>query len=300
MRSGATWGHYHAARANLKLAAAAPTHAGLGTPNFVAKLRAMEHSIYEFPEIFRRVHKERPDEIADEVRFLRRVWSRHHPRPVRRVLDIASGNSPHGQSLARDGIEVVGIDRSPTMITAGRRESRGVCGIRFYRRAIERFRIPERPFDVAFFMSETFPVMTTNQAIISHMRCVGRLLQRGGLYCVDVDRMDGVRALHMRKIWRATTMKVGNAAVRVRAFNRPMPWYSGIYSAFDLECRIKTPAAAVTTRDLIPLRYTLPCTLDLIARASGMFRTLAVYTDLSVTEPLERCERRWLGVLQRV
>ncbi len=260
----------------------------------------MEQSIYQFPEIFRRVHKERPQDIADEVRFLRRVWRRHYPRPVRRALDLASGNSPHGQILARDGIMVVGIDRSPTMIAAGRRESRGLRGVRFYRRAIERFRIPERRFDVAFFMSETFPVMTTNEAILSHMRCVGRLLKRGGLYCIDVDRMDGIRAVRTRKIWRDRMLTVGDAAVRVRSFNRPMPWYSGIYSVFDLECEIRLPAGRVTTRDMIPLRYMLPCTLDLIARASGMFKTVAVYADLSFTEPLEKCDRHWLAVLQRV
>src|ERR1700683_1913670 len=88
-----------------------------------AKLPAMEPSVYKFPSIFRRVHMEQPGEIVQETDFLQQVWRRHLKKPVRRVLDIASGDSPHGQILAREGARVVGVDRSPTMIAAGKAES---------------------------------------------------------------------------------------------------------------------------------------------------------------------------------
>jgi len=128
----------------------------------------MEPSIYKYPAIFRRVHMEKPAEIGAEIDFMRKVWHRHLKRPVRRVLDVACGDSPHGIALARAGITVAGIDRSPTMIAAGRKAA-GAAPIRFYRRSIERFRLPERPFDAAFFMSETFPIMTGNRELLSHL-----------------------------------------------------------------------------------------------------------------------------------
>jgi SAM-dependent methyltransferase len=259
----------------------------------------MEHSIYEFPDIFRRVHMEEPRDIALEVRFMRRVWRKHLARPVTRVLDLACGNSPHGQILARDGIEVVGVDRSPTMIAAGRRESAGQGSIAFYRRPIERFRIPERPFDAAFFMSETFPVMTDNRDIISHLQSIGRLLKRGGLYCIDVDRQDGIRATRPKRLWNHR-LRVRDARVEVRGVHRPMPWHSGVYSNFEITCSIEFPDRKVTTRDVVPIRYTLPVTLDLLARASGMFEMIATYTDLSFTKPLDRCYGRWWGILRRI
>jgi len=199
--------------------------------------------------------------------------------------------------FSREGVELVGIDRSPTMIAAGRAESRGLGGIRFYRRPIRNFRIPERPFDAAIFMSETFPVMTDNRQILTHLRCVGRMLRRGGLYCIDIDRMDAVRS---RAVWQHRTLRVGDARVEVRALSRPMPWHSGIHSMFELECKIRFPERLVATRDIVPVRYTLPCTLDLLARASGVFTMIASYTDLSFTTPLEKCDRRWLGVLRRI
>jgi SAM-dependent methyltransferase len=258
----------------------------------------MARSIYQFPEIFRRVHMEKPVEITREVIFLRRVWEHHLKRPVRRVIDIACGDSPHGQILLSDGIAVAGVDRSPTMIAKGRAESRNT--IRIYRRPIERFRIPERAFDAAFFMSETFPIMVTNADLMSHLRSVARVLRRGGIYCVDIDRHDGIELVRKRTLWRERTVQVGSVLVEIREFNRPVRWDSALHSIYELECRIHFPEGPVLTRDIIPVRYIVPPTLELMATASGCFKLIACYADLSFTKPIERCYGRWWGILQRV
>jgi len=260
----------------------------------------MERSIYEFPGIFRRVHMEKPGDIEREVEFLKLVWQRHLKRRVRRVLDIACGGSPHGQLLAREGVEVVGIDRSPTMIAAGRAESRREGAVRFYRREIEKFRLPEQPFDVAFFMSETFPVMTRNADLMSHLKSVGTLLRRGGLYCVDIDRHDGIEMIKARRLWRRRRVKAGRVRVDVREYHRPVAWFEVEQPVYELECTIHFPAGDVVTRDLVPVRYTIPPLMELAARASGMFEMIASYSDLSFTTPLAQCYGRWLAVLRRV
>jgi SAM-dependent methyltransferase len=260
----------------------------------------MEPSIYQFPDIFRRVHMERPGDIEEEVTFLKQVWSRHVKRPLRRVLDIACGNSPHGQILARAGIQVVGIDRAPTMIAAGRAESRRIEGLRFYRREIEKFRIPEKIFDLAFFMSETFPVMRSNGALMSHLKSVGMLLKRGGLYCIDIDRHDGIELIKTRRLWRQRKVRVGRTRVDVREYHRPVGWQEAMHSVYELECTIHFPERTIVTRDLIPVRYTIPALMELAARASGLFEMIASYADLSFTIPIEQCYGRWLAVLRRV
>lgn len=260
----------------------------------------METSIYAYPEIFRRVHMERSGDIAHEVRFLQQVWRRHLKRAVRRVLDIACGNSPHGQILARAGIEVAGVDRSPTMIAAGRREAGADRKIKFYRRRIENFRLPEKPFDAAIFMSETFPVMTSNQDLMHHFKSVAKLLRRGGLYCVDIDRHDGVELIKARKLWRQRKVGVGGIRVDVREYHRPIAWHEAMHSIYELECTIHFANGTVVTRDLIPVRYTTPPLMELAARASGCFEMIATYSDLSFTTPLEKCYGRWLAVLRRV
>jgi SAM-dependent methyltransferase len=259
----------------------------------------MEPSIYEFPDIFRRVHMEQPGEIARETEFMQHIWQRHLKRPVRRVLDIACGNSPHGQILARAGIAVAGIDRSPTMIAAGLRESRGLDRIRFYRRRIEKFRLPETPFDAAFFMSETFPVMTRNADLMSHLDSVAKVLRPGALYCVDIDRHDGVELLKTRKLWRQRKVTIGQTRVDVREYHRPIAWHEAMHSIYELECTIRFPQRKVVTRDLIPVRYLIPPLMELAARASGCFEMIAAYSDLSFTTPIDLCYGRWIAVLRR-
>ncbi len=154
----------------------------------------MEPSIYQYPDVFRRAHLESPGEIPAEVVFLEQLWKRHRKRPTHRVLDIACGDSPHGRLLAGSGsgFEVVGIDRSPAMIAAGRRKAKAIANLRFYRRPIEKFTLPERRFDAAIFMSETFPVIVENVDLLSHLRSVGRALKRGGLYCIDIYSHDPI------------------------------------------------------------------------------------------------------------
>lgn len=262
----------------------------------------MEPSIYKYPAIFRRVHMERPGEIAAEVAFLKELWRRHLRRPVRRVLDVACGDSPHGVMLAREGVTVAGVDRSPTMVAAGRRAAAAEgLRLRFYRRSVENFRLPERPFDAAFFMSETFPIMTDNRALLSHLVSVGRLLRRGALYCVDIDRHDGVDVIAKRRPWRRRRVRIDSTRVDVREYHRPIDWCSGLHSIYELECTIHFPGrAAVVTRDVVPVRYTLPPLLELAALASGCFTMVAAYADLSFTRPMEKCYGRWFGVLRRV
>ncbi len=260
----------------------------------------MEPSIYEYPDVFRRAHMESPGEIPAEVIFLQQVWKRHRKRPTRRVLDIACGDSPHGRLLADDGFEVVGIDRSAAMIAAGRRKARAIANLRFYRRPIEKFTLPERSFDAAIFMSETFPVIVENSRLLSHLKSVGRALKRGGLYCIDIDRQDPVARVPRRTMWRERSARAASVALDIREFHRPVAWHSPLHSIYELECTLKFPTSTVTTRDLIPVRYIVPATLELAAIASGMFKMLAAYCDLSFIKPLARCRYRWTGVLLRV
>ncbi len=258
-----------------------------------------EHSIYEFPDLFRVVHIEQPEDIREEVEFLKQVWQRHSRRPVRRVLDIACGNSPHGQLLAAQGIAVAGIDRSPTMIAAGRREAGELNNLTFFRRRIERFTLPRGDFDAAFFMSETLPVIVENSDLMSHLRSVAAALRKGGLYCVDIDRHEDIEGARRRRLWRQRKVRHGRVLIAIREFLRPISWHASAW-IYELECTIRFPDRTVKTRDLVPVRYTVPKLLDLAVRACGVFRLIAVYSDLSFDTPIDQCDRRWWGVLRRI
>ena len=101
-------------------------------------------------------------------------------------------------------------------------------------------------------------------------------------------------------MWRERTARAPGVSLDIREFNRPVAWYSPLHSIYELECSLRFPTSTVTTRDLIPVRYTVPATLELAALASGMFKMIAAYCDLSFSKPLARCRYRWTGVLRRV
>jgi len=111
-------------------------------------------------------------EIEEEVEFLRRVWKRHLKRTVRRVLDVACGNSPHGQIMARSGIEVAGVDRSPTMIAQGKQEARGLpleilsTADRQILYSREQLRLRDSS------CQRLFPVMVSNPEVRQHLKSV--------------------------------------------------------------------------------------------------------------------------------
>jgi hypothetical protein len=73
-----------------------------------------------------------------------------------------------------------------------------------------------------------------------------------------------------------------------------------MHSVYELECTIHFDDRSVTTRDVVPVRYTTPPLLEMAARASGKFEMVAAYADLSLTKPIAQCGGRWLAVLRRM
>ncbi|MBM3243053.1 class I SAM-dependent methyltransferase [Candidatus Poribacteria bacterium] len=54
--------------------------------------------------------------MRKEVDVFEECFRRYSKIPVRRVLELASGNSPHLEELARRGYEYIGIDINEGML----------------------------------------------------------------------------------------------------------------------------------------------------------------------------------------
>jgi hypothetical protein len=113
-----------------------------------------------------------------------------------------------------------GVDESPAKIATGVPSHSSSDAV--HRRKVDRFTIPERPFDAAIFMCETFLAIRTNTILMSHLKSVAALLKRGGLYCIDVDRHDGVIG-QRRRLWRERNVRIGPIH-DVQEFHRPISW----------------------------------------------------------------------------
>ena len=120
-----------------------------------------------------------------EGNFLVHCFRRYARRRVRTVLDIACGPGPHLIRLAGRGYVMSGLDLSPQNIAflKDRTAAKGFDA-RLLVADMTRFHLP-RPVDAAICMQDSQGHLLTNEAILAHLRCVGRALRRGGLYVFD-------------------------------------------------------------------------------------------------------------------
>jgi len=123
-------------------------------------------------------------DIRREVDVFEECFRRHSMIPVRRVLELACGHSPHLEELARRGYEYVGLDVNRAMIDYAQRKAKAL-GIHptFLLADMRSFSL-EGPVDFAYTMLGSLYVETT-QDILSHLSSVAKVLNPGGLYLLD-------------------------------------------------------------------------------------------------------------------
>jgi len=123
-------------------------------------------------------------DIGMEVDVFEECFRKYSKIPVRRVLELACGPSPHLEELAKRGYEYVGLDTSQAMIDYAQRKARAL-GINptFLLADMRSFSLGE-PVDFAYTMLGSLYVETT-QDILSHLSSVAKALNPGGLYLLD-------------------------------------------------------------------------------------------------------------------
>jgi len=123
-------------------------------------------------------------DIGMEVDVFEECFRKHSKIPVRRVLELACGPSPHLEELAKRGYEYVGLDINQAMIDYAQRKARAL-GIHptFLLADMRSFSL-EEPVDFVYTMLGSLYVETT-QDILSHLSSVAKALNPGGLYLLD-------------------------------------------------------------------------------------------------------------------
>jgi len=141
----------------------------------------MKH-LYKSPEYYEIAFSFR--NIPSEVDIFEKSIKNFSHIPVKKVLEIACGNSPHMEELINRGYEYTGIDLSREMIEysklkASNREGKAdfFCG------DMVNFKL-DQYVDFAYIMLGSFYIKNTSE-LISHFNSVGQVLKKGGLYLLD-------------------------------------------------------------------------------------------------------------------
>ena len=139
-------------------------------------------SVYDEPGYYEIAFSYR--DIGAEVDIFELCFQRYAGRPVKNVLELGSGNSPHLEELLNRGYTYTGLDRSQAMLEYSARKASALAGEATFVHADMLDFSLDQTFDFAYIMLGSLSAGNT-QDLISHLRSVAAALSRGGLYLLD-------------------------------------------------------------------------------------------------------------------
>lgn len=138
--------------------------------------------LYDHPEYYEIAFSFR--DIPVEVSVFEECFRRFSRNPVKSVLELGCGNSPHMEELVKRGYEFNGLDLSWAMLEYSRQKaSRIGAEVNLVLGDMADFSLPTK-FDFVFIMLGSLSLNNTAQ-LITHFDSVARVLETGGLYFLD-------------------------------------------------------------------------------------------------------------------
>jgi ubiquinone/menaquinone biosynthesis C-methylase UbiE len=232
--------------------------------------------IYDYPAVYDAIMRASTDQLDQEFETIDILLQEHGSSPGR-VLEIGSGSSPHGLSLAQRGHQVVGIDLSEPMLAYAQQTAQDFGVSNNYLRAdLCDFSLDEDRLDCAIFMSETFPLFVEYDDLVNHFACVHRHLKQGGFYIVDVDaHQKGYR--HQHKIWGQHQVVLPGGTVDVKYEDHPADWMRGVNHT-AMHCHIQTQDLNVVTMDQWEIRIYSLWTLSVLVQSLDGWQLRGFYS----------------------
>lgn len=204
-----------------------------------------------------------------ECDLLAELFAEHAPREVKSVLDLGCGTGNHALELARRGYEVVGVDRSVTMIEHARTKAQGVPGEAapsFHQAPIAGIELG-RSFDVALMMFAVLGYHHQDEEVIDALRATRRHLDPGGLLIFDV--WFGPAVLHEGPGRRIKSIPTATGEIRRTSFGRLDLNGNICHVHFQLE-RLEDSRVVDTSEERHTMRFFFPDELERMLEESGL------------------------------
>lgn len=207
-------------------------------------------------------------DYAAEVDVLVSCFDRHSSSPVRRILDLGCGTGRHVGELASRGYEVLGVDRSASMLALARLRCPGVRFVEADMRTVDL----GETVDAVVILFAALGYLTTAEDILAALRATRRHLEAGGLLVADVwlGGSDGQVAPTRR------TAQRGAVTWTRTGFLSRDPVLQRVDLAYEL-VRAEGGARSVV-HEVHRMHYFSPFELDFALRAAG-FRLVRLCRD---------------------
>jgi SAM-dependent methyltransferase len=210
----------------------------------------------------------RSKDYDSEVDLIERILVRHGLDGPRRLLDLGCGTGNHALPLAQRGHTVVGIDRSPAMLTQAHAKAAaaGAGSVAFYDRDIRELDLGQR-FDAVLMMFTVLGYQLEDADVSAALATVRRHLEPGGLFVFDV--WNGPAVLADRPTQRQVSVTDGAARIirKTHAF-LDIPRHR-CHVCFDLE-RVDADGRTEQWREEHVVRYYFSQELELVLRQNRL------------------------------
>jgi SAM-dependent methyltransferase len=203
-----------------------------------------------------------------ECDLIERIFQTYGDGAVRSVLDLGCGTGNHAISLAARGYEVVGVDRSESMLAHARRKlgDLGGNGRPVVQEGDIRSVDLQRRFDAALMMFAVLGYQLEDSDVLSAIRNARRHLRPGGLLLFDV--WYGPAVLHQRPSDRVKEVPTADGYT-VRSASAQLDIRRHICSVRFHVRQFRGGSLVGETEEIHQVRCFFPLELDRFLKSSG-------------------------------
>lgn len=227
-------------------------------------------------------------DIKREVGLFEECFHRHSKIPVRRVLDIGCGPSPHLEELTQRGYEYIGLDINKVMLDFALKKTKALnISATFIQADMQHFSLEKR-VDFVFTMLGSLYLKTTED-LLSHFASVANALNSGGLYfldwCIDFQ-WDAPSDRDQSWTIEKEGIKIDVKFVREGVIDRASQiCRHKILTDVDDHGKMLHLESVETTRTIFPQEFLL------LVEKSGKFEFIGWWNNWNLSEPIEKAER---------
>jgi D-alanine-D-alanine ligase len=186
-----------------------PTLTPRQTRNFLGPVADLEHHLPEewWRELFDSLYLQTDGDVvendANTVNEVDLLIAATGIQPMDRILDLCCGQGRHSLELASRGFrKVTGVDRSGYLIRVARRRAKKMqLPVSFHERDARRIRFPERSFDAAIVMGNSFGYFERAEDDLKVLENIAKILRPGGSVILDLTDGDWMRSHFEARSW---------------------------------------------------------------------------------------------------
>jgi len=252
--------------------------------------------VYDNPEYYEIGFSFR--DIAREVDLFEECFRRFSRVPVRSVLELGCGNSPHMEELSARGYQYHGLDQNRLMLQYARQKSRRIgANVKLFRRDMVAFSLRMK-VDFVYVLLGSLHARNTKE-LRSHFDSVAKVLRNGGLYLLDwCVQYESPWAQEGGETWH---MKREGVHVKVTVSWKVVdPVEQTFEETIALE--VDDHGKCLTLEEKEIKRAIYPQEFLCIISSSGAFEFVGWWNNWDLSQPLEKAARidRPIALLRRL